>query len=246
VGDRSPWPLEAAIRRYSKPLADLVARDANEGDTRLLVTSIQTFHHWLRAQRVELASRHAKVRRKGIGGAKRVDHGRLRALPVTSLVSDTRAGVGNRPHRIGGQPDVCAAGLRNAGKNRTEETSMASSEQKRPGPRAATETMPAAVVEDFARPLVVKQVAKPVAGQGEIVVRVETSGLCHTDIHAAHGDWPVKPSPPFIPGHEGIGTVEEVGSGVTEVVVGDRVAMPWLGYACGTCDDWVSSCWCAG
>jgi D-arabinose 1-dehydrogenase-like Zn-dependent alcohol dehydrogenase len=56
----------------------------------------------------------------------------------------------------------------------------------------------AAVVEDFARPLVVKQVAKPVAHQGEIVVRIETSGLCHTDIHAAHGDWPVKPSPPFI------------------------------------------------
>ena len=76
---------------------------------------------------------------------------------------------------------------------------MASSEQKRPTPTAATETMRAAVVEDFARPLVVKQVAKPVAGQGEIVVRIQTSGLCHTDIHAAHGDWPVKPSPPFIP-----------------------------------------------
>ena len=91
-----------------------------------------------------------------------------------------------------------------------------------------------------ARPLVVKQVAKPVAGQGEIVVRGETSGLCHTDIHAAHGDWPVKPSPPFIPGHEGIGVVEELGSGVTEVAVGDRVAMPWLGYACGSCDYCVS------
>src|SRR4029453_660401 len=99
------------------------------------------------------------------GGAKRVDHGRLRALPVTSLVSDTRAGVGNRPHRIGGQPDVCAAGLRNAGENRTEEASMASSEQQRSARTAATETMRAAVVEDFARPLVVKQVAKPVAGQ---------------------------------------------------------------------------------
>jgi hypothetical protein len=125
-------------------------------------------------------------------------------------------------------------------KDRTEEAPMASIEQKRPGPRAATETMRAAVVEDFASPLVVKQVAKPVAGQGEIVVRVQTSGLCHTDIHAAHGDWPVKPSPPFIPGHEGIGTVEELGSGVTQVAVGDRVAMPWLGYACGSCDYCVS------
>jgi propanol-preferring alcohol dehydrogenase len=50
-----------------------------------------------------------------------------------------------------------------------------------------------------ARPLVVKQVAKPVVNRGGIVVRIETSGLCHTDIHAAHGDWPVEPSPPFIP-----------------------------------------------
>jgi propanol-preferring alcohol dehydrogenase len=123
---------------------------------------------------------------------------------------------------------------------RTEEAPMASTEQQRPAPTAAAKTMRAAVVEDFARPLVVEQVAKPVAGPGEIVVRTETSGLCHTDIHAAHGDWPVKPSPPFIPGHEGIGVVEELGTGVTEVAVGDRVAMPWLGYACGTCDYCVS------
>jgi hypothetical protein len=141
VRDRSPWPLRQRSAATARPLADLVARDANEGDIRLLVTSIQTFHHWLRAQRLSWASRHAKVRRKGIGGAKRVDHGRLRALPVTSLVSDTRAGVGNRPHWIGGQPDVCAAGLRNASKNRTEETSMASIEQKRPAGKAAAKTM---------------------------------------------------------------------------------------------------------
>jgi propanol-preferring alcohol dehydrogenase len=73
---------------------------------------------------------------------------------------------------------------------------MAISEQKRPARTAAAKTMRAAVVEDVARPLVVKQVA----GQGEVVVRIQTSGRCHTDIHAAHGDWPVKPSPPFIPG----------------------------------------------
>jgi propanol-preferring alcohol dehydrogenase len=86
----------------------------------------------------------------------------------------------------------------------------------------------------------VKRVPRPVAGAGEIVVRVETTGLCHTDIHAAHGDWPVKPAPPFIPGHEGIGIVEAVGPGVTEVVLGDRVAMPWLGCACGTCEYCIS------
>jgi propanol-preferring alcohol dehydrogenase len=64
--------------------------------------------------------------------------------------------------------------------------------------------------------------------------------LCHTDIHAAHGDWPVKPVPPFIPGHEGVGVVTELGPAVSEVAVGDRVGMPWLGYACGTCDYCVS------
>ena len=69
---------------------------------------------------------------------------------------------------------------------------------------------------------------------GQVRVRVEATGLCHTDIHAAHGDWPVKPSPPFVPGHEGVGIVVELAPGVTEVAIGDRVAMPWLGYACGT------------
>jgi propanol-preferring alcohol dehydrogenase len=71
-------------------------------------------------------------------------------------------------------------------------------------------------------------------------VKVEATGLCHTDIHAARGDWPVKPSLPFVPGHEGVGIVCEMGPGVTEVALGDRVAMPWLGYACGICDYCVS------
>ena len=104
----------------------------------------------------------------------------------------------------------------------------------------AAQTMYAAVVHDFERPLVYEEVPMPVAGPGEIVVHVEAAGLCHTDIHAAHGDWPVKPTLPFTPGHEGVGIVEQVGPGVTEVAVGDRVAIPWLGYACGTCEYCVS------
>jgi alcohol dehydrogenase, propanol-preferring len=98
----------------------------------------------------------------------------------------------------------------------------------------------AAVVHEFHGPLSVEQVPRRAPEAGQVVVRVEASGLCHTDIHAAHGDWPVKPSPPFIPGHEGVGIVTELGPGVTEVAIGDRVAMPWLGYACGTCDHCVS------
>ena len=112
-------------------------------------------------------------------------------------------------------------------------------------PQADTAKLPdstyrAAVVHDFHSPLTIDQVPRPELESGQVRVKVEASGLCHTDIHAAHGDWPVKPSPPFIPGHEGVGKVVELGPGVTEVAVGERVAMPWLGYACGTCDHCVS------
>lgn len=107
-------------------------------------------------------------------------------------------------------------------------------------PRSRVETMHAVVVHAFGEVPRVEEVAKPIAGPGEILVKIEASGLCHTDIHAAHGDWPVKPKLPFTPGHEGVGIVEALGSGVTEVAVGDRVAIPWLGYACGTCDYCVS------
>ncbi len=104
----------------------------------------------------------------------------------------------------------------------------------------APTTYRAAVVHDFHKPLRIEDVGAHELEPGQVRVKVEASGLCHTDIHAAHGDWPVKPSPPFIPGHEGVGIVVELGPGVTEVELGDRVAMPWLGYACGTCDYCVS------
>jgi propanol-preferring alcohol dehydrogenase len=106
--------------------------------------------------------------------------------------------------------------------------------------------MKAAVVHDFTKALTVEEVAKPVPGPGEVLVKVETSGLCHTDMHAARGDWPVKPALPLIPGHEGVGIVEQVGEDVHAVSVGDRVAMPWLGSACGVCeyceDGWETLC----
>lgn len=95
--------------------------------------------------------------------------------------------------------------------------------------------MRAAVVTDFRAPLTIEDRDTPEPGPGQILVRIEASGLCHTDIHAAHGDWPVKPSPPFVPGHEGVGVVAALGAGVSGRAVGDRVAIPWLGYACGRC-----------
>jgi propanol-preferring alcohol dehydrogenase len=95
--------------------------------------------------------------------------------------------------------------------------------------------MKAAVVTSFDQPLEIQEMPVPEPGPDEVLVRMETSGLCHTDIHAAHGDWPVKPTPPFVPGHEGIGVVEQLGSGDTDRALGDRVAIAWLGYACGKC-----------
>jgi alcohol dehydrogenase, propanol-preferring len=95
--------------------------------------------------------------------------------------------------------------------------------------------MKAAVVSSFTAPLEVLDREIPAPGPGEVLVRLETCGLCHTDIHAAHGDWPVKPSLPFVPGHEGVGIVEALGEGVTSRTLGERVALPWLGYACGEC-----------
>lgn len=95
--------------------------------------------------------------------------------------------------------------------------------------------MKAAVVTSFTEPLEVMERDIPEPGPGEVLIHLETCGLCHTDIHAAHGDWPVKPQPPFVPGHEGVGIVAKLGDGVTQRTVGERVAIPWLGYACGEC-----------
>jgi propanol-preferring alcohol dehydrogenase len=65
---------------------------------------------------------------------------------------------------------------------------------------------------------------------------VQASGVCHTDLHAAEGDWPVKPKLPLIPGHEGVGYVAAAGRNVTSVKEGDAVGVPWLYSACGTCE----------
>ena len=96
--------------------------------------------------------------------------------------------------------------------------------------------MHAAVVEQFGKPLVLQEWDIPSPGAGQILVKTEACGVCHTDLHAANGDWPLKPTLPFIPGHEAIGLVAAVGSGVTIVKEGDRVGVPWLYSACGHCE----------
>jgi propanol-preferring alcohol dehydrogenase len=96
--------------------------------------------------------------------------------------------------------------------------------------------MQAAIVTEFGKPLVIDDRNVPEPREGQVLIKIAASGVCHTDIHAADGDWPVKPSLPFIPGHEGAGTVAAVGRGVTSLKEGDRVGVPWLHSACGTCE----------
>ena len=98
------------------------------------------------------------------------------------------------------------------------------------------QVMKAAVVRDFNRPLEISEVPVPEVTPGQVLVKVVASGVCHTDLHAARGDWPVKPSLPFIPGHEGVGYVAALGSGVRGIKEGDRVGVPWLHTACGHCE----------
>ncbi len=93
--------------------------------------------------------------------------------------------------------------------------------------------MKAAVVRAFGEPLVLEERPDPEPGPGQVRIRVEASALCPTDIHAVPSDRPVKPKPPFVAGHRGVGPVEELGEGVTHLRVGRRVAVPWLGAAWG-------------
>jgi len=96
--------------------------------------------------------------------------------------------------------------------------------------------MQCAVVTAFGQPLSLQEWDVPTPGPGQILVKTEACGVCHTDLHARNGDWPVKPTLPFIPGHEAIGRIVAVGAGVKIVKEGDRVGVPWLYSACGHCE----------
>jgi propanol-preferring alcohol dehydrogenase len=101
--------------------------------------------------------------------------------------------------------------------------------------------MNATLVEQFGKPLVFQEWEIPSPGAGQILVKTEACGVCHTDLHAATGDWPLKPKLPFIPGHEAICRVAAVGAGVMIMKEGDRVGVPWLYSACGHCEHCLSA-----
>lgn len=96
--------------------------------------------------------------------------------------------------------------------------------------------MKAAVVREFGGPLHIEEMPVNEPGENQILVKVITCGVCHTDLHACNGDWPVKPKLPLIPGHEAIGYVVALGREVKNVKEGDIVGVPWLHSACGCCE----------
>ena len=96
--------------------------------------------------------------------------------------------------------------------------------------------MKAAVNHQFKGKLEIQQLDKPTISSQEVLVKIHACGVCHTDLHACHGDWPVKPKMPLVPGHEGVGEIVEIGEQVKHLKLGDRVGIPWLYSACGFCD----------
>ncbi|HUA82459.1 MAG TPA: zinc-dependent alcohol dehydrogenase [Bryobacteraceae bacterium] len=99
--------------------------------------------------------------------------------------------------------------------------------------------MKAAVLREIGKPLTIEDVPTPSPGAGQVLIRVEACGVCHSDVHLADGDWdllrPITKTP-LILGHEVAGTVAQLGPGVTEHQVGDRVGVPWIHWTCGECE----------
>jgi len=99
--------------------------------------------------------------------------------------------------------------------------------------------MKAAVLHEIGKPITIEEVATPSPGAGEVLIRVEACGVCHSDLHLADGDWDLlRPitKVPLILGHEVAGTVAALGEGVTQLKVGDRVGVPWIFWTCGECE----------
>src|SRR5262245_2347668 len=94
--------------------------------------------------------------------------------------------------------------------------------------------MRALVLHRPREPLQLEELAVPRAGEGQVVVRVHTCGVCRTDRHVFDGELP-DPKLPLVLGHEIVGTVTEVGAGVERFSLGDRLGIPWLGWTDGVC-----------
>jgi propanol-preferring alcohol dehydrogenase len=92
----------------------------------------------------------------------------------------------------------------------------------------------AMVLEKAGAPLRRTDLAVPAPAKGEILIKVEACGICRTDLHILDGELD-RPKLPLVMGHQIVGTVEQLGSGVTRFRTGQRVGVPWLGKTCQHC-----------
>ncbi|GMM35833.1 alcohol dehydrogenase [Saccharomycopsis crataegensis] len=97
-------------------------------------------------------------------------------------------------------------------------------------------TQKAVVFDTNGGPLVYKDIPVPKPKPNEILVNVKYSGVCHTDLHAWKGDWPLATKLPLVGGHEGAGEVVAVGDAVTHFKVGDLAGIKWLNGSCQSCE----------
>ena len=100
-----------------------------------------------------------------------------------------------------------------------------------------SKTMKAAVMTAVNQPMEIQDIPIPRPGPGEVLVKIEVCGLCHSDLHFWKGDHAIDREGPVILGHEGIGTVVEIGSGVTRLNPGDRVGTGYIHATCGNCKE---------
>ncbi len=97
-----------------------------------------------------------------------------------------------------------------------------------------SQTMRAMVLEHVGKSLVLRECHIPQPDAGQVQIKVHACAVCRTDLHVVDGELS-NPKLPLIIGHEIVGRVTRVGEGVTHHAVGDRVGVPWLGWACGQC-----------
>src|SRR5579871_3064244 len=94
--------------------------------------------------------------------------------------------------------------------------------------------MHAMVLPARGAPLTPVERPDPIPGPGEVRIKVSACGVCRTDLHVVDGELPNIPYP-IVPGHEVVGRIDALGDGVSELALGMRIGVPWLGSTCGTC-----------
>jgi len=99
--------------------------------------------------------------------------------------------------------------------------------------------MKAAILREFKQPLNIEDIPRPEPGPGEVLIKIEAAGVCHSDLHIAEGDWPQLAAivkRPLVLGHEVVGRVVKTAPEVKSLEVGDRVGVPWIYWSCGECE----------